>query len=84
MCRTWGMHFFTMYDTYHPADFAAEGRLCSKYLPKSKSILDVKHYAVCGLFCIQILSEKYDAFIFFHTISVIINRLTLQPKGEGC
>ena len=28
--------------------------------------------------------EKYDAFIFFHTISVIINRLTLQPKGEGC
>ena len=24
MCRTWGMHFFTMYDTYHPADFAAE------------------------------------------------------------
>ena len=28
--------------------------------------------------------EKHDAFIFFHTISVIINRLTLQPKGEGC
>ena len=28
--------------------------------------------------------EKYDAFIFFHTISVIMNRLTLQPKGEGC
>lgn len=64
MCRTWGMHFFTMYDTYHPADFAAEGRLCSKYLPKSKSILDVKHYAVCGLFCIQILSREVRCFYF--------------------
>ncbi len=56
--------FFTMYDTYHPADFAAEGRLCSKYLPKSKSILDVKHYAVCGLFCIQILSREVRCFYF--------------------
>ena len=64
MCRTWGMHFFTMYDTYHPADFAAEGRSCSKYLPKSKSILDVKHYAVCGLFCIQILSREVRCFYF--------------------
>ena len=31
-----------------------------------------------------VTAEKHDAFIFFHTISVIINRLTLQPKGEGC
>ena len=64
MCRTWGMHFFTMYDPYHLADFAAERRSCSKYLPKSKSILDVKHYAVCGLFCIQILSREARCFYF--------------------
>ena len=32
----------------------------------------------------QFCPEKYDAFIFFHTISVMMNRLTLQPKGEGC
>ena len=47
----------------HPAGFV---HVQKRHLIMSLqvAILDVKHYAVCGLFCIQILSREVRCFYF--------------------